>query len=202
MKVSFIFWDLGHETPQLKFFHSLPSLWFCSRSLSSPSRLYFHFCLVCCFSWLPPRFLHRCHFQPLLLLLSLYFIPTCLNWNCSWNYSLAVAPTAFVCHHSSAVVSTLACLFLWWEVLQPLAFATVPRGLWELEAQFSAAQFKKALWLGMRISHILFGLGLGKDHSTKSLMDYRETALTSISYSFKVSHSALDHWGSHELLKF
>lgn len=115
MKVSFIFWDLGHETPQLKFFHSLPSLWFCSRSLSSPSRLYFHFCLVCCFSWLPPRFLHRCHFQPLLLLLSLYFIPTCLNWNCSWNYSLAVAPTVFVCHHSSAVVSTLACLFLWWE---------------------------------------------------------------------------------------
>lgn len=42
---------------------------------------------------------------------------------------------------------------------------------------------RQALWLGVRIFHIPFGLSLGKDHSTKRLLDYTETALTSISYA-------------------
>jgi len=42
---------------------------------------------------------------------------------------------------------------------------------------------RQALWLGVKISHIPFGLSLGKDHSTKRLLDYTETALTSVSYA-------------------
>lgn len=138
MKVSFISWNSGHEIPQLKFFHCLPSLWFCSRSLSSPSRLYFHFCLVYYFSWLPPRSPPRCHFQPLLLLFSLYFPPStfifvfCFHLPMLERELKSFLGRGAYCAWMSPLLSygLRPCLPVLLErrVLQPLAFATVHTG--------------------------------------------------------------------------